>query len=219
MDIAPMPEHGRKRVQCSSPTIIPSIARGRTGPCRPAGVSRSSPRRRTDVPLSRRSRSTRPTCVLDYKLPELDGGAVTRRGARAASGPRAARLCVHGQRRRLQGARDRGGGLRVEGGPPRGDRGCGARLRPRRERRPAGRGRRPRLGDPPSQAGRLARADTAGAGDPAPDRSWKEPARDREELYLGLTTVKTHVQHLYEKLGVSDRAAAVATAMRRGLIE
>ena len=40
-----------------------------------------------------------------------------------------------------------------------------------------------------------------------------------EELFLGLTTVKTHVQHLYEKLGVSDRAAAVASAMRRGLIE
>jgi two-component system, NarL family, nitrate/nitrite response regulator NarL len=39
------------------------------------------------------------------------------------------------------------------------------------------------------------------------------------ELYLGVTTVKTHVQHLYEKLGVSDRAAAVAEAMRRGLIE
>jgi two-component system nitrate/nitrite response regulator NarL len=39
------------------------------------------------------------------------------------------------------------------------------------------------------------------------------------ELYLGLTTVKTHVRNLYEKLGVSDRAAAVATAMRRGLIE
>jgi two-component system nitrate/nitrite response regulator NarL len=40
-----------------------------------------------------------------------------------------------------------------------------------------------------------------------------------KELYLGLTTVKTHVQHLYEKLDVSDRAAAVASAMRRGLIE
>jgi two-component system nitrate/nitrite response regulator NarL len=40
-----------------------------------------------------------------------------------------------------------------------------------------------------------------------------------KELYLGLTTVKTHVQHLYEKLGVSDRAAAVASAMRRGLLE
>ena len=40
-----------------------------------------------------------------------------------------------------------------------------------------------------------------------------------KELFLGVTTVKTHVQHLYEKLGVSDRAAAVAEAMRRGLIE
>jgi two-component system nitrate/nitrite response regulator NarL len=40
-----------------------------------------------------------------------------------------------------------------------------------------------------------------------------------KDLFLGLTTVKTHVQHLYEKLGVSDRAAAVASAMRRGLIE
>ncbi|HZR93491.1 MAG TPA: response regulator transcription factor [Gaiellaceae bacterium] len=40
-----------------------------------------------------------------------------------------------------------------------------------------------------------------------------------KQLHLGLTTVKTHVQHLYEKLGVSDRAAAVAEAMRRRLIE
>lgn len=40
-----------------------------------------------------------------------------------------------------------------------------------------------------------------------------------QELFLGVTTVKTHVQHLYEKLGVSDRAAAVASAMRRGLLE
>jgi two-component system nitrate/nitrite response regulator NarL len=39
------------------------------------------------------------------------------------------------------------------------------------------------------------------------------------KLFLGVTTVKTHVQHVYEKLEVSDRAAAVATAMRRGLIE
>jgi two-component system nitrate/nitrite response regulator NarL len=50
----------------------------------------------------------------------------------------------------------------------------------------------------------------------AEGRSLPEIAR---ELFLGLTTVKTHVQHLYEKLGVSDRAAAVASAMRRGLIE
>ena len=39
------------------------------------------------------------------------------------------------------------------------------------------------------------------------------------ELFLGASTVKTHTQHLYEKLGVSDRAAAVAEGMRRGLLE
>ena len=39
------------------------------------------------------------------------------------------------------------------------------------------------------------------------------------ELFLGVTTVKTHAQHVYRKLGVSDRAAAVAEAMRRRLIE
>ncbi|WP_460625012.1 response regulator transcription factor [Kitasatospora kifunensis] len=39
------------------------------------------------------------------------------------------------------------------------------------------------------------------------------------ELYLGASTIKTHTQRLYEKLGVSDRAAAVAEAMRRGLLE
>jgi two-component system nitrate/nitrite response regulator NarL len=40
-----------------------------------------------------------------------------------------------------------------------------------------------------------------------------------ERLTLSPTTVRTHLQHLYEKLGVSDRAAAVAEAMRRGLLE
>jgi two-component system nitrate/nitrite response regulator NarL len=39
------------------------------------------------------------------------------------------------------------------------------------------------------------------------------------ELFLSTATVKTHLAHLYEKLGVSDRAAAVAEAMRRGLLE
>jgi two-component system, NarL family, nitrate/nitrite response regulator NarL len=31
-------------------------------------------------------------------------------------------------------------------------------------------------------------------------------------------TVKSHLRHVYEKLGVSDRAAAVAEAMRRGIL-
>ena len=39
------------------------------------------------------------------------------------------------------------------------------------------------------------------------------------ELHLSEATIKTHLHNLYEKLGVSDRAAAVATAMRLGLLE
>ena len=37
-------------------------------------------------------------------------------------------------------------------------------------------------------------------------------------LALSTATVKTHLQHAYAKLGVSERAAAVATAIRRGLL-
>lgn len=40
-----------------------------------------------------------------------------------------------------------------------------------------------------------------------------------KDLFLAPSTVKTHVQRLYEKLGVSDRAAAVAEAMRRKLLD
>jgi len=40
-----------------------------------------------------------------------------------------------------------------------------------------------------------------------------------KRIHLSPTTVKSHLHKLYEKLGVSDRAAAVAEAMRRGLLE
>lgn len=40
-----------------------------------------------------------------------------------------------------------------------------------------------------------------------------------QRIHLAPTTVRTHVQNLYEKLGVSDRGAAVAEAMRRRLLE
>jgi two-component system nitrate/nitrite response regulator NarL len=39
------------------------------------------------------------------------------------------------------------------------------------------------------------------------------------QLFIGASTVKSHTQRLYEKLGVGDRAAAVAEGMRRGLLE
>jgi two-component system nitrate/nitrite response regulator NarL len=38
-------------------------------------------------------------------------------------------------------------------------------------------------------------------------------------LHLSPGTVKTHLQRLYEKLDVGERAAAVAVAMRHGIIE
>ena len=39
-----------------------------------------------------------------------------------------------------------------------------------------------------------------------------------EALFVSVPTVKTHLQHVYAKLEVSDRAAAVAQALRRGLL-
>jgi two-component system nitrate/nitrite response regulator NarL len=38
-------------------------------------------------------------------------------------------------------------------------------------------------------------------------------------LLLSRSTVKTHFEHIYAKLGVSSRVAAVARALREGLIE
>ena len=38
-------------------------------------------------------------------------------------------------------------------------------------------------------------------------------------LYIETSTVKSHLQNTYDKLGVSERAAAVAEGMRRGLVQ
>jgi DNA-binding NarL/FixJ family response regulator len=49
----------------------------------------------------------------------------------------------------------------------------------------------------------------------AEGRTNREAAR---RLLVSEATVRTHLLHLYEKLGVSDRAAAVSEAYQRGLL-
>ena len=39
-----------------------------------------------------------------------------------------------------------------------------------------------------------------------------------KQLHLSPATIKVHLSTLYAKLGVSDRASAVAEAIRRGLV-
>jgi ATP/maltotriose-dependent transcriptional regulator MalT len=38
------------------------------------------------------------------------------------------------------------------------------------------------------------------------------------QLLISETTIKTHLLHIYTKLGVRDRASAVAAAYKRGLL-
>jgi DNA-binding NarL/FixJ family response regulator len=40
-----------------------------------------------------------------------------------------------------------------------------------------------------------------------------------DQLALSPATIKTHFEHIYAKLGINDRAAAVAAALRHGLID
>ncbi|MFC5953817.1 response regulator [Streptomyces pratens] len=83
----------------------------------------------------------------------------------------------------------------------------------------------------PAVASRLVSAVRAPAAEP---RSAPLSAREREvlalvargtsnreiarELFISEATVKTHLTHLYAKLGVRDRAAAVAVAYERGIL-
>jgi two-component system nitrate/nitrite response regulator NarL len=49
--------------------------------------------------------------------------------------------------------------------------------------------------------------------------SGESAAEIANDLDLAASTVKTHLARIYDKLGVSERAAAVAKAMRLGIID
>ena len=64
------------------------------------------------------------------------------------------------------------------------------------------------------------RADRARARGLPPDRRRPLERRDRaSELFISDTTVKTHVTHILQKLGLRDRVQAVVLAYQTGLFE
>jgi DNA-binding CsgD family transcriptional regulator len=105
----------------------------------------------------------------------------------------------------------------------RGEEEAAERLTAQKARRAAGRAR--------ANAQRLRASDTGSAPSDAPSVTPRETevlllashgltyAEMAEQLAVSPTTVKTHLENIYPKLGVSDKAAAVAAALRHGLIE
>ena len=158
--------------------------------------------------------------LLDYRMPGMDGAQVAAAVRRDELPTRVLLVSAHDESaivyQRAAGGRGR---ISAQGVDPHraGERRAGLCQGPRRLR--AGSRRRPGRRDPPP------------AANPTPVLSPRERevleliARGRsipamaKELFLAPSTVKTHVQRLYEKLGVGDRAAAVAEAMRRRLLE
>ena len=151
--------------------------------------------------------------LMDLRMPEMEGVEAVRPNPRDRSA--GARRRADDLRRR-RGHRPRAAGRR-EGLHPQGHRRRRAgRVHPRRPRRQdlpgAGRGR---------QAGRAGDAGAAHAPELAALRLLANGNSNKEiavSLEISERTVKTHLAHLFEKLGVTSRTEAVRVATRRGLV-
>jgi two-component system nitrate/nitrite response regulator NarL len=158
--------------------------------------------------------------LLDLKMPELDGlrvlNAVTRDGLPTrvilltafADGPTAYEAVAGGAAAFLSKDADRRRIAETVAAVGRGETVIGTEIQAGLAEEIRARGARERPGLSPRELEILRRI--------ADGRSAPEIAR---ALHLSTATVKSHLQSLYEKLGVSDRAAAVAEGMRRGLLE
>ena len=158
--------------------------------------------------------------LVDYEMPDVDGLGVVRAAVRDGLRTRVLLLSAHTDSAVVfQALQEGAAGYLAQGRQARGDRRGGARR---------GQGR---TVVPAELAAGLAGEIRMRAKDQGPVLSERERqvlqafARGLSvpqvagELFIGVSTVKTHTQRLYEKLGVSDRAAAVAEGMRRGLVE
>ena len=172
---------------------------------RPRGRRRSTLARRPQVVL------------MDLRMPGTDGVSAIRELARAVAG-HARAGAHHLQRRQRRARRDRRRRHRL---PAQGRAAGGAaarrpRRRPRRVR--ALPQRRRHAARPRPRAAARGAAVPARAGGPAADRRGATNREAAKQLFISEATVKTHLIHVYAKLGVNDRAAAVAAAYERGLL-
>ena len=154
--------------------------------------------------------------LMDLRMPEMDGVEAIRGCAGSAPGG-AGPGAHHLRHRQRRAARDRGRAPPATcsrtppetscsgpSGPPAGE----AVLSPAVASRLMGQVRKP----PPEALSQRELEVLALIADGATNR---EAAA---KLFISEATVKTHLLHIYEKLGVRDRAAAVAEAFRRRLL-
>jgi CheY-like chemotaxis protein len=151
--------------------------------------------------------------LMDLRMPQLDGVEVIRTLRREYPGSRFLVLTTYDtERRHHPRPASRRQRLPAQGHQPRHP----ARRHPPGARRPPlhpARDRRP--GDPRR---RRRGAHRARGGGPPPHRRRPEQREIGDQLGISESTVKTHVNHLLGKLGVTDRTKALVLALKRGLV-